>query len=498
MSGAEARSGRRLMRGVVWNLFGYGAPLVVGLLTIPLLVDGLGVERFGLLAMAWVVVGYFSIFDLGLGRALTKWIAEWLAAREEHEEAPRRMAALIWTALTVMFALGVLGALALAPVGPWLLGEVVDLPATLRAEGVRAFPMLVATVPLVIVTSGLRGILEGYHYFGLANALRLPTGLLIFLAPLAVLPLSNELPMAIAALLVARLIAALAHFAVVWRAVPALRDGFHFDRRLLRRLIGFGGWMTVSNVVGPLMVYLDRFVIGALVTMAAVTFYVTPYEVVTRLLIIPAAVIGVLFPTFSAELVSDRGRAAWLYGRAFQGVFALLFPIIFGVVAFAPEVLEGWLGGEFPERSAGVLRLLAVGVLFNALANVPFALVQGAGRADLTAKLHLLELPFYLPLLGWAVTRWGIEGAAAVWTLRVAVDLLALLHLAAVIHPEGARRGRRAVVAAGVAALLCVGVVMVDSTAWRGVVVVVAAGLCAYHIGSSLMRAPVGADPSAT
>ena len=45
--------------------------------------------------------------------------------------------------------------------------------------------------------------------------------------------------------------------------------------------------MTVSNVVGPIMVYLDRFLIGALLPMAAVTQYVTPYEVVTKLTVIP-------------------------------------------------------------------------------------------------------------------------------------------------------------------------------------------------------------------
>jgi len=69
-------SGRRLARNVLWNLLGTGAPLLVALFAIPLLIEGLGTERFGVLLIAWMVVGYFSLFDMGLGRALTKLVAE--------------------------------------------------------------------------------------------------------------------------------------------------------------------------------------------------------------------------------------------------------------------------------------------------------------------------------------------------------------------------------------------------------------------------------------
>ena len=48
------------------------------------------------------------------------------------------------------------------------------------------------------------------------------------------------------------------------------------------RLLRFGGWMTVSNIVGPLMVTLDRFLIGALISVSAVAYYATPYEVVSQ------------------------------------------------------------------------------------------------------------------------------------------------------------------------------------------------------------------------
>ena len=50
--------------------------MAVGVAAVPPLVRLLGVDRFGVLALAWIIVGYFSLFDLGMGRALTKLVAD--------------------------------------------------------------------------------------------------------------------------------------------------------------------------------------------------------------------------------------------------------------------------------------------------------------------------------------------------------------------------------------------------------------------------------------
>lgn len=188
--------------------------------------------------------------------------------------------------------------------------------------------------------------------------------------------------------------------------------------------------MTVSNVIGPLMVYLDRFIIGAVLSMSAVAFYVTPYEVVTKLWLIPAVLVGVLFPAFSGSTMSDPKHLARLYERGLSYVTMILFPVILVLTAFSAEGLSMWLGSPFTEKSAPVLQWLALGVFFNSIAYVPFALIQGMGRPDLTAKLHIIELPFYLPASVWLISEWGILGAAIAWSVRVVLDGLLLLWLA--------------------------------------------------------------------
>src|SRR5690606_31513931 len=70
--------GRLLARNALLNLVGLGAPILVAVAAIPAVVRGLGEERFGILAIAWMVIAYLG--ELGVGRATTKFVAEALGA----------------------------------------------------------------------------------------------------------------------------------------------------------------------------------------------------------------------------------------------------------------------------------------------------------------------------------------------------------------------------------------------------------------------------------
>lgn len=429
---AHLTGGRLLARNVVWNLIGSGAPMVVAVFCIPLLIRGLGKDRFGVLTLAWALIGYASLFDLGLGRALTQLVAKKLGASED-----RKVPSLAWTSLLLMMLLGFAGTGFVLLISPWLVERGLNIPVALWAETLCSFRLLGLSIPIVITTAGLRGLLEAHQRFGLINALRIPMGVFTFAGPLLVLPFSKSLIPVVATLVGGRVIAWSVHLLLCVSVLPELRRRIAWERAAVGSLLRSGGWMTVSNVVGPLMLTLDRFLIGALLSVTAVAYYATPYEVVTKLWLIPGALVGVLFPAFSMSFVQDRDRTARLFGRSVKYLLLALFPIILLTVVLAQDGLKVWLGAEFAKNSARVLQWLAVGVFINSLAHVPFALLQGVGRPDLTAKLHLLELPAYLVMLWWLTGARGIEGAAIAWTGRVAADAFVLFGLARRFLPTG-------------------------------------------------------------
>jgi O-antigen/teichoic acid export membrane protein len=421
----ELTRGSLLARNTVWNLLGQVAPMGVALFAIPVLIRHIGTDRFGILTIAWMVVGYFSLFDLGLGRALTNLVAQSIGGNRQDE-----LPAIVWTANCVMAVMGMAGAIVFASISPLLTYSLLKIPAGLQPETLHSLFLLSLSVPLVISTAGFRGILEAQQKFGLLNTVKIPMGIATFLAPVAVLPFTNSLTALIGALVFARVIFLVACVALALREMPALRRQFTFNRSLLRPLFSFGGWMTVSNLVSPLMVYVDRFLIGSLLSITAVAYYATPYEVATKLLIVPGALTVVLFPAFSTAMTSDRIRGAGLYRRAAKYVGLFLFPVSFIMIAFGQNLLQVWLGHDFAVQSTRVLQILSLGVLANGLAAIPFALIQGTGRADITGKLHFLELPFYLAGVWYLTVHYGIVGTAVAWAMRVTIDCILLFVLA--------------------------------------------------------------------
>ena len=417
-------SASRIARNSILNLLGQGVPFLAAVIAIPLLVRGLGTDRFGVLTLAWMIIGYFSLFDFGLGRALTQIVAERIAP------TARQAPALVWTALGLMFALGLAGALLMALLAPWLVQSVLRIPEALRPETMRAFLVLAAAVPLVVLTAGLIGVLQAFHRFAVVNAIRLPMGIYTFAAPLLVLPYSRSLVWVAAVLAAGRLLACLAYAWACRSVLPPLPGDRAGQFKEIRPLFRFGAWMTVSNMVSPLMQYLDRFVIGATMSMAAVAYYATPYEAVTRTLILPGAILGVLFPAFAASYRQDHARLVRLYAQGTKYIALIMFPILLLVSAFAREGLQWWLGEEFALHSTPVLQVLAIGVFVNGIAQLFATLLQGVGRPDLSAKLHLVELPVYLLALWWAIQRFGVMGAALAWSGRMVVDGVVLFLLA--------------------------------------------------------------------
>jgi O-antigen/teichoic acid export membrane protein len=416
-------SGRLLARNTLLNFICQGLPILVGLVTIPLIVRGLGPERFGLLSLTWVVLGYFTVFDLGLGRAVAKYVVDALA-RGDKDQVPR----LVWTAMTAQGIFGGIGVLTLVGTAPLLVEHVLNIPPSLVSEAKATFYLLALSIPAVLVSSSLTGILGAIQRFDLVNAVGASFSVVNSLLTLAAVLLWNwHLPQLVAMLVVSRIIASGVYYWLCLQVCPSLKGLPRCYRCELQVLMRFGGWVTVSSIVGPILVYLDRFMIGALLTMAALAYYSAPYEIVTRLWIIPTSLVATLFPVFS--VLTGQGhqvRLASFLSRSIRGVLLTLGSVVVVLTVFARDILLMWLGPAFAEESTRVLQILSIGVLVNSLAQVPYCLLQAQGRPDVTAKFHLGQLPLQCLLVWWLISLWGTTGAALAWTIRVSVDALLL------------------------------------------------------------------------
>lgn len=410
--------------------------MAAALVCIPPVIRLLGVERFGILTLISAVIGYFGLFDLGIGRSLTKFVAE----RAEGDDL--ESAKLVWTALVLLLVLSAVGALAVALFAPWLTRTAMSVSPLFQRETVASLRVVALGFPFVFAGNGLRGVLEASGRFGLTNAVLVPLGVLGFAGPLVALQFANSLVAVTAVLVAGGALACASYLALCLAVIPGLRRHQAIDILVAWPLVRLGSWMTVSSIVGPFMVYLDRFVIGAVASMSVVAYYTTPYALASRLWVLPLSLIGVLFPMFSRMSVAGSESPSALLFKGIRYVSMALFLPVLVIVALAREGLGLWLGPMFAEHSAVVLQFLAVGVFFSSLALVAFSLLQAAGRADLTAGLHLVELPVYLGGLWVMISGYGVVGAAIAWAARCILDAIVLFGFVWRLVPQSRRRIR--------------------------------------------------------
>ena len=418
---------RRVARNAAYNLAGQALPLAVGSLTIPFTLRWLGPERFGLLALVWVILGYLNVFDLGLGRATTRFVAA-AVGRDE-----RAIPSLVGTAAAVQASLGIVAGIVIWIGAPPFVDRVLGLPPDTAHEARSAFSLLALAAPVLLLSTSLRGTLEAAQRFDLVNAVRAPLGVMQFLLAFVGAGAGWPVSRIVLWIFLLQVLAAVGQYLLCLRVFPGMRRP-RVELRTLGRLLSFGGWVAVSGVVGPILVYVDRFVIAVLLSLSAVGYYAAPYEIVTRLSIVPISLVAALFPVFSARGESSGGIEE-LAARSLKTLLLVMGTAALLAVTLAGDVVQIWLGPHLVSVVTVPMQILTVGVLVNALAYVPYSLLQAVGRPDVTGKLHLVELPLHLLLVWVLVDSFGLVGAALAWTIRVTID-------AALIFFSAARLGR--------------------------------------------------------
>lgn len=421
-------SSQSIAKNTIYNLLGFGIPILFALVLIPPLISGLGKERFGILNLIWIVIGYFSFLDFGIGRSLTKIVAEKIG-QNKTDQIP----IIFWTTLIIMFTVSLIVAIISIILIPSFLNEFLNISNELKVETFKTFFIVSLSIPLVATTAGLRGVLEAYQRFFAVNVLRVVIGIFTFLGPLLVLLFTDSLFWIVVFLIVIRIMIWASYFILCLNVNSQIKKKFGFNFNSVRPALKFSFWISLSNIIGPIILYSDRFLIGSLVSAVAITYYATPYEMVTKLLLIPSALVGVLFPVFSASFIFNPEISKKFFLRGIKFIFLIVYPAILLILTFANEVMTIWLGRDFALHSSCILQFLSLGILMNSLSMIPNIFFQGVGKPKIPTIINLFELPFYLFAMWFAITKWNIEGASITYMIMATLDAATMYLIASKI-----------------------------------------------------------------
>lgn len=418
------------MRGIkanfVFNVAGPIVSIAVALITTPIYVSHIGLARYGLLAIIWRLLGYFGFLDLGLSRASANALAK---LRDPSSRGER--AKILVTAFWINLCLGAAGGIIFYFTGIIFIEHLLTVPADLKPEIETSFPWVAGVLPLALVSGLGAGALESRERFFAANVLQVGGTTAGLVVPLiCAVFISPSLSVVIPATVITRALSVLVFLGFALQEERPLSPR-NFDWKQCRALLGYGGWISVTNVISPLLASADQLIIGSVLGVAPVAHYSVPMSLVVRSQLLAAALSRTLFPRLSRV---SRDEAKGLTEKALVTLAYAYGAICAAGMVLTQPFLDLWMGKDFGSIAGPIGELLLIGAWFNGFMYIFLALLQGQGRPDIVAKLHVLEIIPYVILIWFFVNHFGLLGAAASWDIMVAFEAL-LLFAAARFHP---------------------------------------------------------------
>lgn len=399
---------RRFYSNTVLNFVGQGLLLVLNIGTAPYIVHHLGAELFGIVALVQTVAGFAGLMNLGIGRALTKYVSE-LFWKGDVKEI-NRLFQTAWATCAVSGGLGL--AILVGPRdtigrmffrgGPEV-DHVVGFAIFIAAFGLFSSMLLEAV-------SALPGALQR---FDICNTINVSTGILRCVGAVILLAMGFSIRSVLLLNLISNLVAVLAFAVVSKRLIPGLSMMPSFSWTAFKKLFDFSFPLLLSALSVLIVTRVDRFILAYYLPLAAVAFYSLPYSLSEKLAMGVNNVTSVVFP-FASELhaMEAHDKVQDLYLRANKILTLITLPFTVILLAMPSQILRFWLGQEYATEGAVVLALLGASSFLNAVSAVPTVTSLGVGKAWVPARFALFGSAINLISNLLLIPHYGINGAA--------------------------------------------------------------------------------------
>ena len=278
----------RLISNTLWNLVGRGAQLAVGLFLTPYLLTHLGQERFGLWALANLLIGYLSLADFGIQSSLVRHIAH-----SQPDERPLEFSRIISTSF--FFYLG--AAFLFAPLSLWAGPALLRvfrffsseaIPPSLIEEAAFVITFVMATLFLSLALAVFSSIPSGLQRMDCANQLVVFTAIGNLTAALIAIEGGWGVRGLVAGMILVKLLIAAATYVVSLRLFDRMQVSLrHVRWSVWKELFSFGWKIQVARLCELLTYGFDRLFLSAAGGVAALGRYQPAVQVSTQTRMLP-------------------------------------------------------------------------------------------------------------------------------------------------------------------------------------------------------------------
>lgn len=400
----------KITSSAIFNLFGQVLPAVVLFVTTPILVKGLGIELYGIFAIITLMVDYFSVFDVGMGAAATKYVAEALAKNDFVHVSSVYKTSVTASVLFSFFAA------AMFYISIPFVGEHFIKISSISTGRIQLILQSACLVVLFILLKCMfRGVLEAYQRFDIINFVLIPSSIITQLAYALIVKRGGGLLQMVFALTLREACMVIAFWYYVHKILPKIKADY-LPIKEFWHMLKFGGYLSITRLIGWFMNSFDKVMISSVLTTGLMTYYIVPFGAATKIGIIAGCIAPVMLPISSQLFTNNKSDLLKLSNKALAYTVIIMGLPTLLLIFFAQEIMLAWMGASF-FRSIVLMQILAAGTFFSSLSMVQGSLIQGTGHAKAVTLTGIVLLPLELLGLYFLARNFGLVGAAVNWTI---------------------------------------------------------------------------------
>jgi O-antigen/teichoic acid export membrane protein len=415
-----------LARNALSNLAGAVIPAAVALVTVPMVVKGLGDAGYGLYSLVTAIVGYFAVLDINITAGSVKFIAEYNASAERE-----RISETITFGVLIYVGLGLIGALALYFGANWLVTAMYAVPPALHAEAVTTLKVAALGFLITQLSNYLGSVPQALMRYDISSRIEVLFGVAVPLLTVVVLMFGYGL----VEVILVRVAASALNCLMLWQAITNLVPDLSWrspSTRLKRQLLGFSAYSFFSRFATLTYSHADKLIVGALVGVSGLAYFTVAATLANRILSLTYRLAGVFFPAASSLAASGQHALLnQLYLKANRYIVYINSSVLVLVAVFAHPILHYWMNEEFARNGALVLAVIAMSQFIDSLTNLPTLVNDGMGHPRISGMFALARALLGLLTVYLGVSWFGINGAAfghLLTSVVLTVGLLLVVH----------------------------------------------------------------------
>lgn len=405
-----------LKRNLIANYLGQGWSAVMGLAFIPLYIEYLGMEAYGLIGLYAVMQAWLTMLDMGMTPTLNREMARYTAGAHTPQSINDLLRSLeiIAICISVIICTGAViasGYLA----SDWL--KVDKIPVTTAAQAISVMGMVVA---LRFIEGIYRGSLFGLQRQVWYNAVNAVIATLRYGGVVFVLAWVSP---SIQAFFLWQIAISLISVGVlsmgVRRVLPSPPSTPKFALAAVAEIWKFAGGMMLTTFLAILLTQIDKVLLSRLLPLESFGYYSLATTVAGVLYVVIGPITNALYPRM-VELATqnDQKPLARLYHQGAQLITVLLAPAVMLLSFYSEEALFVWSGDAgLAAKAAPLLSVFAIGVFLNGLMHMPAQLQLANGWVSLGVKTNIVAVLILVPAIFWAVPRYGAIAASWIWVV---------------------------------------------------------------------------------